>query len=136
MACSHYRSQASRAVTQTNTRAMASRDTACGMQCDMFLAVEQATPLAGIQMELGLPTRSSQVVLPSVEAVLVGVKAMVRQPQEQKHFIANSTVRPLASLKMVAISLPSPPRIPDTFHTAIHLALDREFCSYMCSKHN
>ncbi len=90
---------------------------------DVAAIVQQATPLAGSQLELSLRTRSSQVVLPSVEAALLRVKATIRELREKQQFIATSKVLfPLESLKVLAISLPSRPREPDIFQAAVRLA--------------
>ncbi len=104
---------------------------------DVAAIVQQATPLAGSQLELSLRTRSSQVVLPSVEAALLRVKATIRELREKQQFIATSKVLfPLESLKVLAISLPSRPREPDIFQAAVRLAPNLEFLQLYVNTHN
>ena len=104
---------------------------------DVAAIVQQATPLAGSQLELSLRTRSSQVVLPSVEAALLRVKATIRELREKQQFIATSKVLfPLESLKVLAIFLPSRPREPDIFQAAVRLAPNLECLQLYVQTHN
>lgn len=70
---------------------------------ELAVIAEQATPLAGNRLELCLRTRSNQVVLPSVEAALLRLKATIGELREKQQFIVTSKVMfPLDSLRTLA----------------------------------
>ncbi len=95
---------------------------------DLAAIVEQAAPLTKNHLELGLRARSHQLVLPSVEAAMLGMTSVIREIREQQQFIATSKVLfPLQSLRVLAFSLPSRPREPDIFQAAVRLAPNLEF---------
>ena len=104
---------------------------------ELAVIAEQATPLAGNRLELCLRTRSNQVVLPSVEAALLRLKATVGELREKQQFIVTSKVMfPLDSLRTLAFSLPNQPRAPHVSKAALRLAPNLDFLQLYVSTHN
>jgi len=104
---------------------------------DLAAIVEQAAPLTKNHLELGLRTRSHQVILPSVEAAMLSMTNTIRELREQQQFIATLKVLfPLESLRVLAFSLPSRPREPDIFQAALRLAPNLEFLQLYVKTHN
>ena len=104
---------------------------------ELAVIAEQATPLAGNRLELCLRTRSNQVVLPSVEAALLRLKAIIRELREKQQFIVTSKVLfPLESLKILAFTLPNQPRVPHIPQAALRLAPNLEFLPLYVNTHN
>ena len=104
---------------------------------ELAVIAEQATPLAGNGLELCLCTRSNQVVLLSVKAALLRLKATIGELREKQQFIVTSKVLfPLESLKTLAFSLPNQPRAPHISQAALRLAPNLEFLQLYVSTHN
>ena len=104
---------------------------------EIAVIVEHSDPLAKPRLELGLRTRSTQVVLPLVKAALFGMKSMIREIRKQQQFIATLEVLyPLENLKVLAASLPGRPREPDIFQAAVRLAPNLEFLQLYVQTHN
>ena len=105
---------------------------------ELAVIAEHSDPLAKPHLELGLCTKSNQVVLPLVQAALFGMKSMIREIREQQQFIATLEVlSPLENLKVLATSLPpGRPREPDIFQKAICLAPNLEILQLYMQTHN
>jgi len=104
---------------------------------ELAVIAEHSNPPAKPRLELGLRTRSNQVILPMVKAALFGMKSMIREIREQQQFIATSGVLfPLENLKILATSLPGRSREPDIFQAAVRLAPNLECLQLYVQTHN
>lgn len=106
---------------------------------ELAVIAEQATPLAGNRLELCLRTRSNQVVLPSVEAALLRLKATVGELREKQQFIVTSKVMSSGQLEDLSIFLAKPAKGATCFQGSFtsctqpgFLAIIREHAQLNC----